>query len=363
MKIKGVCKKTELTERTVRFYVEKGLVLPVSQEMNGRTYYEYSEEDVTRLLRIAALRKTGFTIESILEMQGCPDKIDNILRTQFYMMMETEEKTLQLIHLLEVVKNEHFSTIEDLANRLILPTISVELPAMDIKPDFGRFDSETPGEKEKAIQNYLYRNSDEGKKKRKHLLLVKLLITVLSILLLGSSFWNAYTLCQNHRQLNNIELCIHKDIENHQGAFGWIIPTYHESGFTADDFYEDIQDPSRLSYVISSLRQSLSFYEQANSLIKANSQYFHGSNLEVTDLYRCYIEQMERYQICYAKKDFSNYEYDINEVLQDLLTLCDWLTHKNNSKDFHFYTGDEIKKEVYNKLISGVQKRGFLGMH
>jgi len=49
MKIKEVCRKTDLTERTVRFYIEKGLLQPISSESNNRIYYDFSENDIVKL--------------------------------------------------------------------------------------------------------------------------------------------------------------------------------------------------------------------------------------------------------------------------------------------------------------------------
>ena len=83
MKIKDICGKTSRTERTVRFYVEKGLILPAPRYMNDRTYYEYSDGDVSDLLMIAALRKALFPVESILEMKKHPGKTDIIFMEHY----------------------------------------------------------------------------------------------------------------------------------------------------------------------------------------------------------------------------------------------------------------------------------------
>ena len=49
MKIKEVCERTGLTERTVRFYMQKGLIAPKGEWRNGREYSEFSETDVEML--------------------------------------------------------------------------------------------------------------------------------------------------------------------------------------------------------------------------------------------------------------------------------------------------------------------------
>ena len=65
MQIKEVCSRTGLTERTVRFYIEKGLLSPGKSWRNGREYLDFSEGDIRALERIAALRRCFFTLEQI----------------------------------------------------------------------------------------------------------------------------------------------------------------------------------------------------------------------------------------------------------------------------------------------------------
>ena len=65
MKIKQVCALSGLTARAVRFYCERGLIHPTSYELNGRNYYEYSQEDVRTLRRVGTLRRAEFSLEEI----------------------------------------------------------------------------------------------------------------------------------------------------------------------------------------------------------------------------------------------------------------------------------------------------------
>ena len=53
MQMKEVCSRTGLTERTVRFYIEKGLLSPGRSWRNGREYLDFSEGDIRALERIA----------------------------------------------------------------------------------------------------------------------------------------------------------------------------------------------------------------------------------------------------------------------------------------------------------------------
>ena len=75
MKIKEVCERTGLTERTVRFYRQKGLISPRGEWRNGREYSDFSEADVEMLAAIATLRELSFSIDEILTMQRTPGAI------------------------------------------------------------------------------------------------------------------------------------------------------------------------------------------------------------------------------------------------------------------------------------------------
>ena len=80
MKINEVCKRTGLSERAIRFYVEKGLLTPKSQIINGRTTTEYSEADIELLRDIAALRNAEFSIADILAMQSSDEDVCKIIQ-------------------------------------------------------------------------------------------------------------------------------------------------------------------------------------------------------------------------------------------------------------------------------------------
>ena len=79
MKIKEVCERTGLTERTVRFYRQKGLISPRGEWRNGREYSDFSEADVEMLAAIATLRELSFSIDEILTMQRTPGAIPDIV--------------------------------------------------------------------------------------------------------------------------------------------------------------------------------------------------------------------------------------------------------------------------------------------
>ena len=66
MKIKEICEKTGLTDRTVRFYIEEQLISPFyTENYLGRRSFDFSEQDLEQLKNIATLRAFGFSIEEL----------------------------------------------------------------------------------------------------------------------------------------------------------------------------------------------------------------------------------------------------------------------------------------------------------
>ena len=66
MKIKAVCEYTGLSDRTIRYYIEEGLISPsYTENYLGRRTYSFSDKDIKELKDIAVLRKFDFTIDEI----------------------------------------------------------------------------------------------------------------------------------------------------------------------------------------------------------------------------------------------------------------------------------------------------------
>lgn len=81
MKIKEVSQKTNLTERAIRLYIENGLVAPsCSESYQGRRNIDFSGEDVDILKNICTLRKAGFSIAEIKQIQQDPTCSIEILK-------------------------------------------------------------------------------------------------------------------------------------------------------------------------------------------------------------------------------------------------------------------------------------------
>ncbi|OPH46766.1 hypothetical protein BC351_12555 [Paenibacillus ferrarius] len=63
MLINEISRKLGITARAIRFYEQKGLLMPTKQKENG--YRTYTEQDAWRLQTIISLREVGMTLEDI----------------------------------------------------------------------------------------------------------------------------------------------------------------------------------------------------------------------------------------------------------------------------------------------------------
>ena len=108
MKINEACKRTGLSERAIRFYVEKGLIKPKSQIINGRTTIEYSEADIELLRDIATLRNAEFSIADILAMQSSEENVRRIIQKHCVELEQEQVLREELIReLKEISKRQH----------------------------------------------------------------------------------------------------------------------------------------------------------------------------------------------------------------------------------------------------------------
>lgn len=161
MKIKEVCQQTGLTEKTVRYYVERELLHPQAMEKGDRIYTEFSSEDIRRLERVAALRKAGFSIEAILTMLRTPGSVPAIVQVRRRELAEEETNARQLLATFSRLHSEDCRSMDALADSLLRATRTLKLPAPDAEPDFSRFETISQEEKERALQEFLARDDDQ----------------------------------------------------------------------------------------------------------------------------------------------------------------------------------------------------------
>ena len=138
MKIKAVCEATGLTDRTVRYYIEEGLIAPsYTENYLGRKSFEYEESHVQQLKDISVLRKFGFAVAEIRQMLQSPESIIPLtmeLRQRKEAAVSQEQELLQTLYTLDT---EQSYTVARLAARLSAPVVDIAPPAGDGKRNIG----------------------------------------------------------------------------------------------------------------------------------------------------------------------------------------------------------------------------------
>ena len=79
MKIGAVSQATGLTDRTIRYYIEEGLLQPeFTKNYTGRKSFDFTQDHVTLLHQISVLRKYGFSITDIKTILADPTQSRDI---------------------------------------------------------------------------------------------------------------------------------------------------------------------------------------------------------------------------------------------------------------------------------------------
>ncbi len=207
MKIKHMCDSTGLSERTIRFYIEKGLITPQSCKQNQRTYYEFGEDDVRQTEQIAILRKMGFSIAEILSMKNDPEHIGTIMDEHRILLAESANKQAQALAAIENAIVNQYHSLSELCSAFTDVSEHLELPRSDVCPNFAQFNEETPVEREKAYQSFLSRqNRKEQMARRLKLLKPALLSLCAAALIFGAVVGASYIPRHIHKEFSGIEL-------------------------------------------------------------------------------------------------------------------------------------------------------------
>lgn len=125
MKIGAVCEQTGLTDRTVRFYTEEGLLSPgYTKNYLGRKSFDFSEEDVAMLKDIAVLRKYGFSIPEIKTILEDPAKSVEIIEALRLKKKDTIQSEQELLDALLALEQGRAYTVPELAEALNTPKLA-----------------------------------------------------------------------------------------------------------------------------------------------------------------------------------------------------------------------------------------------
>ncbi|MEO8457317.1 MAG: MerR family transcriptional regulator [Chloroflexota bacterium] len=105
LQIGEVAERTGVTQRTLRFYEEKGLLKPPSRMDGG--FRLYSEQDVKRVEKIRRMQELlGISLADIKEMVEAEQVLREI-RAQYRPEAELAEKRRQLQRAIEVTEAQH----------------------------------------------------------------------------------------------------------------------------------------------------------------------------------------------------------------------------------------------------------------
>lgn len=105
LQIGEVAERTGVTQRTLRFYEEKGLLRPPSRMEGG--FRLYSEEDVSRVEQIRQLQKLlGFSLAEIKEMVEA-EELKSQIRAEYRRDADIAERREKLARALAVTETQY----------------------------------------------------------------------------------------------------------------------------------------------------------------------------------------------------------------------------------------------------------------
>lgn len=126
MRIKEVCKRTGLTDKAVRTYINNQLITPsYTENYAGRKNYSFDNDDISTLHKIALLRKYDFSIADIKLMLENDDNIVPLLNNHLKDTEQTAEETSIVIANLKNACDKSISNIDELCmvlNENVEPT-------------------------------------------------------------------------------------------------------------------------------------------------------------------------------------------------------------------------------------------------
>ncbi len=105
LQIGEVAERTGVTQRTLRFYEEKGLLKPPTRMEGG--FRLYSEADIQRVERIKRLQQLlGSSLAEIKEMAEA-EEVKLQLRAEYRPESALPEKRAQLLKAIEITERQH----------------------------------------------------------------------------------------------------------------------------------------------------------------------------------------------------------------------------------------------------------------
>ena len=140
MRIKEAARRTGLTEKTIRYYENRGLVLPDTEERNGRTWRDYTEDHIRLLEAVAILRRAQFHVEEIDAILADPGSIPEVLDEVGRRVEKTYETLGRLRGELKRREVHDAPDMLTLAEELKETVRPLPLPPQDMKFNFKAMD-------------------------------------------------------------------------------------------------------------------------------------------------------------------------------------------------------------------------------
>lgn len=116
--ISGLADELDISTRAIRFYEEKGLILPKRTKGNHRVY---NKKDRTRLKLILRGKRLGYSLEEISEMIGLAnfnmEEKDQLKKTFAYgkkKLVEIDERMQEL----QILKEDLLAIQQKISNRM-----------------------------------------------------------------------------------------------------------------------------------------------------------------------------------------------------------------------------------------------------
>ena len=189
MKIKEVCERTGLTDRTIRFYVEKGLLRVEENRINGRINREYSEEDVELLKDISKLRKAQFSIQDILDMQSSEKDINQIVSKHC-------EKIEEEYYFDEILMKElkQIYVNQNMSWRMVAQNLFCDTDEIQNSICFARFEEPVVEEERKSVKWYL----------KKWSIIILCIISLLMVIISGINRWYGQKVTQTYFSIHDV---------------------------------------------------------------------------------------------------------------------------------------------------------------
>ena len=173
MRIKEAARRTGLTEKTIRYYENRGLVLPDTEERNGRTWRDYTEDHIRLLEAVAILRRAQFHVEEIDAILADPGSIPEVLDEVGRRVEKTYETLGRLRSELKRREVHDAPDMLTLAEELKETVRPLPLPPQDMKFNFKAMDkllaeerarvNGAPAGRFRSGWMPLYRGQDEAK--------------------------------------------------------------------------------------------------------------------------------------------------------------------------------------------------------